>query len=141
MAADMVQACNHCKGTSVCKAGFGGSRSCPDCLDKAGLDKGDSKFDPIMCMVCEGKGQVWVGPAVTQLIPGLGETPKCAHCAGAGVCKQGFGHSRSCRACLIRAKKDPGDSGFNPVTCGACNGQGSVWVGPDIVQAGHKQLS
>ena len=61
-----VKQCAHCEGKGVCKAGFGGMRSCKACLVKAGLDQ--NAMDVITCSTCGGKGSVWVGPEVVQIV-------------------------------------------------------------------------
>lgn len=56
------------------------------------------------------------------MIPG--EVKTCAHCGGSGKC--------SCSGCQAKAGLEP----FSPgsVACSACEGKGSVWIGPNIVQ-------
>jgi RecJ-like exonuclease len=67
-----VKQCAHCDGNGVCKAGFGNMRSCKVCLVKAGIDQ--NAMDVITCATCGGKGSVWVGPEVVQIVgtPGTG---------------------------------------------------------------------
>lgn len=62
----------------------------------------------------------------------IGEVIKCAHCKGRGYCnsKESFTGSWGCAKCCQSAGVE---KAFN-VICSACNGKGSVWVGPQIVQ-------
>ncbi|HET6314259.1 MAG TPA: hypothetical protein VFH60_10505 [Chloroflexia bacterium] len=66
-----VKQCAHCDGNGVCKAGFGNMRSCKACLVKAGLDQ--NAMDVITCATCGGKGSVWVGPEVVQIVGSAGQ--------------------------------------------------------------------
>ena len=62
----------------------------------------------------------------------MGEVKQCAHCKGTGTCKNGFGSMRSCKACLLKAGLEENDS--ETTICSVCEGKGSVWIGPNVVQ-------
>jgi RecJ-like exonuclease len=53
----------------------------------------------------------------------IGEVRQCAHCEGTGKC-----------VCVSCSKAAGIDHNRYDVKCTACNGKGSVWIGPEIVQ-------
>ena len=52
----------------------------------------------------------------------IGEVKKCAHCNSSGKC--------DCKGCRDAVNARRGVT----VVCSACEGKGSVWVAPEIVQ-------
>jgi DnaJ-class molecular chaperone len=60
-----IRKCPHCDGDGQCSAEAG--RSCAACKAKAGLDP-DKIFRDIVCSACGGKGAVWIGPEVVQVL-------------------------------------------------------------------------
>ena len=62
-----VKTCAHCEGQGICKRGPL-SYSCKACVVKAGLSP-ESPYDiHVICSACGGKGSVWVGPEVVQIV-------------------------------------------------------------------------
>ncbi len=61
-----VMLCAHCGGAGVCTQGFG-DESCKACAAKAGLDPAIS-WARLACSACGGKGSVWIGPEVVQIL-------------------------------------------------------------------------
>jgi RecJ-like exonuclease len=59
----------------------------------------------------------------------IGEVKECGHCKGTGFRNGG---KNSCRKCSFADGHD--ECGIEDVSCSACGGKGSVWIGPDIVQ-------
>ena len=57
-----------------------------------------------------------------------GQVVKCGHCKGYGTCV-----GSSCKACVVKAGLDPKET-CRDITCSACGGIGSAWVGPPVVQ-------
>ncbi len=61
-----VKICAHCEGKGVCKR-KDDYNSCNACVIKAGADLKDSHRG-IVCSACGGKGSVWIGPDVVQIV-------------------------------------------------------------------------
>jgi RecJ-like exonuclease len=59
----------------------------------------------------------------------IGEVRECAHCKGTGFCNGG---TNSCKKCSNASGQT--NYGNDRVLCSACDGKGSVWIGPNIVQ-------
>jgi hypothetical protein len=60
----------------------------------------------------------------------VGEVRDCAHCQGTGFCNSG---NMPCLQCYNAGNCAGVRRELTNVTCAACGGKGSVWIGPQTV--------
>ena len=67
MAEGEIRLCAHCKGLGVCCT-VSSKYACLACLNRAGVPMGEAhdhylEAEGVLCSACEGKGNIWIGPA------------------------------------------------------------------------------
>ena len=67
MAEGEIRLCAHCKGLGICCT-VSSKYACLACLNRAGVPMAEAhdhylEAEGVLCSACEGKGNVWIGPA------------------------------------------------------------------------------
>jgi hypothetical protein len=71
-----IRLCAHCKGLGICCT-VSGKYACLACLNRAGVPMAEIhdhflEAEGVLCSACEGKGNIWIGPA-TVVLAGYGQ--------------------------------------------------------------------
>jgi hypothetical protein len=79
MAEGEIRLCAHCKGLGICCT-VSNKYACLACLHHAGVPMEDAdarhlQAEGVVCSACDGKGNLWIGPAFVLAGYGQGAGP------------------------------------------------------------------